>query len=121
MSNRRQTGKQERREKKMQNREALARKTGELIYSARKEAKISQEELGARIGSDMRIISNYELGKTIPSAIQIFRIAQALDVSVDSFVPTELQSSKNQNAEAERQKKVNELRTNLEQLLISLL
>ena len=65
----------------------LSLEFGNLIFKARKEAKMSQDDLASAIDSNFRTISEYERGETIPSAIVFLKIAQALNVSPESLTP----------------------------------
>ncbi|MDF9831133.1 helix-turn-helix transcriptional regulator [Parabacteroides sp. PF5-6] len=57
--------------------------TGLLIEEARKEAKMTQEELAKKIGSNKSYISKVENGKTEPKVSTFYRIAAALGLAVD--------------------------------------
>jgi len=46
---------------------------------------VTQEELAKRINSSQQMISRYLTGQSIPSAITIKKIADALDCKVDEF------------------------------------
>ena len=74
-----------------------AKTLGWLIRDRRVKAGLSQENLADEIGSDFRTISKYEKGEMVPSAIRLFEIAKALDVTVDEFVPTSLQGRTRSN------------------------
>lgn len=65
----------------------LSLEFGNLIFKARKEAKMSQDDLASASDSNFRTISEYERGETIPSAIVFLKIAQALNVSPESLTP----------------------------------
>ena len=56
---------------------------GERIKALRKEAGLSQGELGERIGSDSQRVSRYENGRITPSVDAVVRIAEAFNVSID--------------------------------------
>ena len=57
--------------------------TGVLIEEARKEAKMTQEELAKKIGSNKAYISKVENGKTEPKVSTFYRIVAALGLTVD--------------------------------------
>ena len=63
--------------------EAYAYYTGQLIEQARKEAKMTQEELAIRMGSNKSYISRVERGRTEPKVSTFYRIASALGRSVE--------------------------------------
>ena len=46
---------------------------------------VTQEELAKRIGTSQQMISRYLTGQSIPSAITLKRIADALECSTDEF------------------------------------
>lgn len=55
----------------------------ERLAQARKNRKVSQEELASRLGVHAPIIGRYERGEVKPSVEVAARIAQALGVSLD--------------------------------------
>jgi transcriptional regulator with XRE-family HTH domain len=57
-------------------------KLGKVISALRKQAGISQEELAFRASIDRTYISQIERGVGNPSLLVIFKIAQALKVSM---------------------------------------
>jgi DNA-binding XRE family transcriptional regulator len=57
--------------------------TGKIIEDARKQARITQAELGKRIGSDRAYISRIESGKIEPKVSTFYRIANAMGMSVE--------------------------------------
>ena len=61
---------------------AYAFYTGQIIEDARKKAKITQTELGRRIGSDRSYISRIESGKTEPKVSTFYRIMNALGCQI---------------------------------------
>ncbi|ARM67957.1 hypothetical protein [Morganella phage IME1369_02] len=60
---------------------------GKNIRRARKEAGISAEELGFRIGSSQQIISRYETGKVHIKAATLIVIAEVLDIPLSKLLP----------------------------------
>lgn len=56
--------------------------TGQIIEEARKNAKLTQEELAARIGTNKSYISRVESGRTEPRVSTFYRIAAALGLQV---------------------------------------
>lgn len=60
-------------------------KLGKVIGALRKDAGISQEELAFRASIDRTYISQIERGVGNPSLLVIFKIAQALKVSMNSL------------------------------------
>lgn len=62
---------------------AFAYYSGILLKRARKEAKMTQGELAAKLGMDTAYISRIENDTISPSAGTFFRIANALGYSVE--------------------------------------
>jgi transcriptional regulator with XRE-family HTH domain len=62
-----------------------APKLGERIRKARERLGISQEELAKRIERDQRGVSLYESGQRKIFAVDLPRIAQALEVPISYF------------------------------------
>lgn len=56
---------------------------GQILLNARKEAKVTQEELARRINSTKSYISKVEHGAIIPSVGAFYRIVQALGLRVE--------------------------------------
>lgn len=68
---------------------------GEQIRKYRKEAGLSQKELGQKLGVSQQHIAQYESVKRIPKLETINKIADALDIPVSELIdPTVLQLSK---------------------------
>jgi DNA-binding XRE family transcriptional regulator len=63
--------------------EAYAFYTSQILLDARKEARLTQQELAKRIGADKSYISRVEKGITVPSVATFYRIASALGLSVE--------------------------------------
>lgn len=62
---------------------AYAFYTGQIIEDARKKAKITQEELATRIGSNRSYISRVESGRTEPKVSTFYRIMNALGCRIE--------------------------------------
>ena len=56
---------------------------GKKLRSLREEKRLSQVELSKKLNITNQALSQYELGKRIPDAEMIIRIADFFDVSVD--------------------------------------
>ena len=56
--------------------------TGQIIEHARKDAKMTQEELAEKIGADKSYISRIENGKTEPKVSTFYKIMQALGLNI---------------------------------------
>lgn len=56
---------------------------GKKLRSLREEKRLSQVELSKKLNITSQALSQYELGKRIPDAEMIIRIADFFDVSVD--------------------------------------
>ena len=63
--------------------EAYAFYTSLILLEARREAKLTQQELAERIGADKAYISLIENGLTVPSVATFYRIVSALGRSVE--------------------------------------
>lgn len=63
--------------------EAYAFYTSQILLDARKKAKLTQEELAKRIGTDKSYISRIEKGLTVPSVATFYRIINALGLSIE--------------------------------------
>ena len=59
--------------------------TGNKIKEARKKAKLSQKELGIKLGVSQAMIGQYESGKRKPKLETLDKIANALNVDVWDF------------------------------------
>jgi DNA-binding XRE family transcriptional regulator len=68
-------------------REAHAYCTGIIVRDARKEEKITQAELGRRIGSNKAYISRVEKGLVEPGVGTFYRIMDALGLRVEIVRP----------------------------------
>lgn len=55
----------------------------ENLWIARKRAKLTQKQLGKRVGASNIMISRFETGVTIPKADVLKRIATELGVTTD--------------------------------------
>jgi len=64
-------------------REAHAYYTGQIIEMARKEARMTQTELAAKIGTNKSYISRVETGRTEPKVSTFFSMVSALGQSVE--------------------------------------
>lgn len=58
----------------------------ERLEQLRRQQKLSQTELGKKIGIHFAHISRYERGITMPAAATLRRLAEALGVSVDYLI-----------------------------------
>ncbi|MEV4227222.1 helix-turn-helix transcriptional regulator [Streptomyces bobili] len=65
---------------------ARRREIGERIRTARKDAGLSQVELGERIGRDHKTVHRYEYGTRVPNLEDLLLIADALDVPLADLV-----------------------------------
>lgn len=52
----------------------------------RKQKKMTQTELGAVLGYGFTAIANYESGRNEPSFDDLIRLAETLEVSIDSLL-----------------------------------
>ena len=67
--------------------------TGDRIKEARKQAGLSQKELADKLGISFQTLAQWETGKRNPKYDTLKRIADALGVSVNSFM-TDVQLQK---------------------------
>ncbi|MFI8299973.1 helix-turn-helix domain-containing protein [Streptomyces nigra] len=65
---------------------ARRREIGERIRTVRRDAGLSQVELGERIGRDHKTVHRYETAISAPSLIDLLLIAHALDVPLAELV-----------------------------------
>lgn len=63
--------------------EAYSFYTSQILLDARKNARLSQEELAKRIGADKSYISRIEKGTVVPSVATFYRIINALGLSIN--------------------------------------
>lgn len=63
--------------------EAYTFYTSQILLDARKSARLTQEELAKRIGTDKSYISRIEKGLTVPSVATFYRIVNALGLTVE--------------------------------------
>lgn len=63
--------------------EAYAFYTSQILLDARKNARLTQEELAKRIGTNKSYISRIEKGITVPSVATFYRIVNALGLIVE--------------------------------------
>lgn len=67
--------------------EAHAYCMGRVILEARKQEKLTQEQLAARIGADKSYISKIEKGLIDPSVSTFYRIMDALGLRIEIVKP----------------------------------
>lgn len=70
------------------NEQELKQFVGNKIRELRKKKKMSQKELGEKIGVQHNTISSYENATNAPEQNSLFKIAQALDIKVDDLFPS---------------------------------
>lgn len=63
--------------------DAYAFYTSQIILDARKKAKLTQDELAKRIGTNKSYISRIEKGITTPSVATFYRIMNALRLTIE--------------------------------------
>ena len=61
-------------------------KLNEKIYYYRKKAKLSQEELAARVGVSRQAVSKWELGDATPELDKLVALAMAFGVTTDELL-----------------------------------
>lgn len=55
----------------------------QILLDARKNARLTQEELAKRIGADKGYISRVERGLTVPTVATLYKIASAMGLTVE--------------------------------------
>lgn len=65
----------------------LAQYIGQKIKEFRKDARLTQRELGLKIKKSNNTISDYEKGVTAPKQDTLFALAAALNKKLDDFFP----------------------------------
>ena len=63
--------------------EAYAFYVSQVLLEARKNARLTQEDLAKRIGADKSYVSRVERGITIPSVATFYRIINSLGLSIN--------------------------------------
>lgn len=58
------------------------REIGERIRTARRNARLSQLQLGERIGRDHKTIHRYETAQSVPNLVDLLLITNVLDMSL---------------------------------------
>ena len=69
--------------------EELAYRFAANVRRYRKQRKMTQVVLAAKAETDSRYIQNIESGNRTPGVVIAYRIAQALDVTLDSLFESE--------------------------------
>lgn len=59
---------------------------GHRLKVARVDRKMNQKQLSEKSGVDINSIARYELGETVPGLDKAYKIAIALDKSIDDLV-----------------------------------
>ena len=67
------------------------------IRKIRERKKISQESLAALIGVTQGAVSQWESGKTMPTAQNIIDLARILDCTTDDILITDKEDERNDN------------------------
>lgn len=65
----------------------LRKYIGDKIREFRINKKLSQKELGEKLGVSHNTVSDYENGKILLGQDKLFALADVLDVSIDDFFP----------------------------------
>jgi transcriptional regulator with XRE-family HTH domain len=60
---------------------------GERLSSVRRSRRLSQADLGKRIGLSRATIANLEAGNQNVQLHQVYAVAKALDAPIDEFLP----------------------------------
>lgn len=70
-------------EREKQTAKAWEEYNAQIFLDARKNAHLTQAELGERIGASKGFISDIERGRTVPSVSTFYRIAAAMGLTVE--------------------------------------
>lgn len=78
----------------------ISKHVGKMIKKFRLQNKMTQKELGLRVGVKHNTISSYEKGTNEPEQDMLFKLAKTLNVSIDDLFPpiNEDVNTYNQNA-----------------------
>lgn len=68
----------------------MSKEIGEKIKHLRKTRKMSQEELGEKVGIKRSTISNYEIGRRTPHLKDLQKLAEAFGVGLEYFNVVEI-------------------------------
>lgn len=63
--------------------EAWEEYNAQILLDARKNARLTQQELADRIGADKSYISRVERGKTVPSVAMMYKIVSAMGLCIE--------------------------------------
>lgn len=66
--------------------EAVVRVFGQVLRRVRRDALMTQEQLGLEADLQRNFISELELGRKQPSVVTLFKLTRALGVSPEKFV-----------------------------------
>lgn len=66
---------------------ALAKAIGKSIREQRERKKVSQEELADKAGLYRTYIGHVEVGRYMPSAYTLYKIAKALNIKSSDILP----------------------------------
>lgn len=64
-------------------------KTGQLIAACRKEKRLTQKELAAKLGVTNKAISKWETGQGMPDISMLLKLSEILEVSVEELLSGE--------------------------------
>ncbi|MEX0595916.1 MAG: helix-turn-helix transcriptional regulator [Candidatus Paceibacterota bacterium] len=78
------------------NEQDLKKFVGNKIRVERKRKRMSQKELGEKIGVKHNTISSYENATNAPEQDSLFKIARALDIKVDDLFPSNEEKSEDE-------------------------
>ncbi len=76
-------GKEGTQERERNREKAWEEYNAKILLDARKNAKLTQEELAKRIGTDKSYISRIERGLIVPTVATLYKIAAAMGMTVE--------------------------------------
>ena len=86
-------------------------KLNEKIFSCRKRASLSQEELAARIGVSRQAVSKWELGTAVPELDKLLALAKEFSVTTDWLLSDEFEDAEEDNFEQAEDERSEQLHT----------
>lgn len=90
---------------------------GENIAKYRKEAKLTQQQLGNMVGVNFKTVSKWELNQNEPDIETIIKMSNLFHVSVDKLLGNSLENIHNEEEkEKSFQNKIDDMETKLENL-----
>jgi transcriptional regulator with XRE-family HTH domain len=93
---------------------------GKKLRNKRKELKMTQKDLAASVGVTFQQLQKYESGQSKISIIMLVKLCDALNVSVNYFIPNKYWRLKDSNSQLDSNLKSDFTEENLEEKLINM-